>query len=46
MKISVTKAGRLAQDRDAYRKHVLAATVLGTTFDAVKTDVPGAMPHQ
>ena len=46
MQMSVTKAGRLAQDRDVYRKHVWAATVLGTTFDAVTTDVPGATPHR
>ena len=46
MQMTVTQAGRLAQNRDDYREHVRAATVLGTTFDTVTADVSGAMPYR
>ena len=45
MQMSVTQAGRLSQNRDAYIEHVRAATVLGTTFDTVTTDVSETTPH-
>ena len=41
--MTVSEAGRLAQDRDDYRQHVWAVTALGT-FDTVTTDDSGATP--
>ena len=44
--MTVTQTGQLAQGRDAYREYVrAAATVLGTTFNTVTSDVPEVTLH-